>query len=245
MIWIIIEVLAAVIIFMVCLQNGIFIEMLSNIPFIGQVVDAFEGYFGVTAQIAQPQPTSQIFALEIFKTIVFLIIFYFVGYFTDYVCNVGKHEYYADIKKIFLKPISIFLKYFLSALITAYITTMVINKILSLLGGKPILSVIIFFVLAALLVMAGFFLMADSLVQYVRWVVVNVILGSVLRLVAIEIFIVYVYFLLNVPGMLEGIGSIIVMIIGIMACVGVMFGTEFFEDWVPVEGGKHYRKRGI
>lgn len=244
MVGVIIEVLVAVIFFLVCLRNGIFIEMLSNIPFIGLVVDAFEGYFDVTSNIA-PQPTTQIFALEIFKTVVFLIIFYFVGIITDYVCSVGKHEYYADIKKLFLKPISIFLKYFLSALITAYATTMVINKILSLLNGQPILSVITFFVLVALLVVAGFFLMADSLVQYVKWAVVNVILGSVLRLVAIECFIVYVYFLLNVPGMFEGIGSIIVMMIGISICIAVMFGTEFFEDWVPVEGGKHYRKRGF
>ena len=244
MIGVIVEVILVVCLFLYCLYSGFFISILANTPFLGLIVEVFQKYFGVTSTGLPTFSTGQVFAMEICKTILYLIIFYIMSMIARELTNVGKHELYSSFKKIFLFPVSIFIKYFLSALITAMITGFVMDFLQDWIASQTVLSILLFIVLTVLLLTAGFFLMADSLVQYVLWVLVNVIGASVLRLVAIEALIVYAYFILNVPGAFEGVGTIIIAVIGIVVCIGSMFGTEFFEDWVPVGDGKHYyRKR--
>ena len=243
MIGVIVEVILVVGIFLYCLYSGFFISILANTPFIGQVVEVFQNYFGVTSSGLPAISTGQVFAMEICKTILYLIIFYFMSIAAEQLASVGRHELYSSFKKIFLFPVSIFIKYFLSALITTMITSFVMDFLKDWMASQTILSIVLFIVVTLLLLAAGFFLMGDNLVQYVMWVLVNVIGASVLRLVAIEALVVYAYFILNVPGAFDGVGSVVIAIIGIVICIGSMFGTEFFEDWVPVGDVKHYYRR--
>lgn len=240
---VIIEVILVVVIFLYCLHSGIFISILANTPFIGSVVAVFRNYFGVTSSTPSPFTTGQNFAMEICKTILYLIIFYFMGIAARQLTSVGRHELYSTFKKVFLFPVSIFVKYFLSALITTLITGCAMDFLKDWIASQTILSTLLFIIITLLLLAAGFLLMGDNLVQYVLWVMVNVIGASVLRLVAIEALVVYAYYILNVPGMFDGVGTIVIMVIGIFICIGSMFGTEFFEDWVPVGDGKHYYRR--
>lgn len=45
------------------------------------------------------------------------------------------------------------------------------------------------------------------------------------------------------PGVFDGVGTIVIMVIGIFICIGALFGTEFFENRVLVGDGKHYYRR--
>lgn len=243
MIGVIVEVILAVIILLYCLYSGFFISIMANTPFIELVYEFFENYLGVTSGGPSPFSTGQIFAMEICKTILYLIIFYIMGKAAEQLTSVGRHEYYSTFKKIFLAPISIFIKYFLSALITTMITSFVMDFLKDWIASQTILSILLFAVITLLLLAAGLWLTADSLVQYVMWVLVNVFGASALRLVAIEALVVFAYFILNVPGALEGVGTIVIMVIGIVVCIGSVIGTEFFEDWIPAGDGKLYRRR--
>ena len=109
---VIIEVILVVVIFLYCLHSGIFISILANTPFIGSVVAVFRNYFGVTSSTPLPFTTGQTFAMEICKTILYLIIFYFMSIAARQLTSVGRHELYSTFKKVFPLPGLYFYKIF-------------------------------------------------------------------------------------------------------------------------------------
>lgn len=47
---------------------------------------------------------------------------------------------------------------------------------------------------------------------------------------AVEIFLMYVCYFLNIPGIFEQTGSIIIMIIGILCCLGAVCGSVVVDN---------------
>lgn len=75
-----------------------------------------------------------------------------------------------------------------------------------------------------------FFVIHTGILTFLLWVLVRVLISSSVKFLAIEIFLMYIYYFLNIPGIFEQTGSMVIMIIGIVCCLGAVCGSVVVDN---------------
>lgn len=209
------------------LKSEILLEFLSNIPFFENIVSFFEKYYG----LGTGEPViGQGLITDIVKALLFAGIFAVVERFFTYLFKIGKHEYKRSLKEIVYTPVKIIGKYFFSALITAFLATGFEKYIIALMKNNQIIINGTIFVLLLVILVMVYKIMGFSIGLYLLWMLATIIFPAVMKLLSMEILIVHLHFLLNVPGMLDQTGSSVIAIIGIVLCISCIGGVDIFGD---------------
>lgn len=226
-----IEVIAVLLI----LKSGWILSFLENVPFIGVIGDVVGALFGLKNQNPLP-PGSAHFAEEFLKAILFIIIYYILDNCMNALFHTGKHGYepprfssgkHARSRFPLVKG---FLVSIASAIFTCLIMEVVYSKVQGFLAGyaiwfKALLSV----GFIGLLVVLFLFLKAPFH-WFCVWLVGKIIFPTVVKILAVLFAVISLYYLLNIPGMFDQVGTIVILLFGIGCCIGSVFGVELFES---------------
>lgn len=243
-------VIAVIEIFVVlwCLKSGLLLSFMENVPFIGYVSEAIGSYLGFTG--VNPMPPSHVFFMEnMVKALIFLCIFNLIEKPMSAVCTsgIGKHEKYREIKLSVRGCFAKLLVNVASAALTALAMEYLYNQLGNALAGYEVWVKCIWGAgLVGILVILFLFLQAP-LWAFCIWLVGKIIFPSVIKILCVEFLVIFLYYFLNIPGMFEQTGTMAIMIIGILCCIGSVFGIEMYEskwdsEWESSRNAKHARR---
>lgn len=214
-------------------KSGWLLTFLDKVPFIDNVVTLVTGYGNVTAGVAPPA-TAKVFFDEFFKSFIYLSVFALVSKGMQAAMKVGKHEKISSFSLLLRAPVVGIASTFFSVVITTLLIESVnayLNQVLSvskyLVAGLSTLMLV-------LVILVAFIMLGKTLMQFLLQLVVGIVLPATVKLVAVEFIVVFLYVMLNVPGALDAAGTIVIMVTGILFCLGSIVGAEFlgskFDD---------------
>lgn len=213
-----------VVIALIIFKSGWLLTFLDNFPFIDNVVSLVTGYLGVTSGTAAGAGTA--FFNELLKSIIFLSVFAVVSKVMHSILHIGKHEEASALSRFFAVPLEWIGRTFLSAVVTGLLMEFVneyLKQALSLsmfwLAGLSTLTVV-------LSVLLAFIFLGKTLTEFAVMMTFGVIFPAVVKLVAVEFIIIFLYVLLNVPGVFTAAGTMVFTLIGIACCLGCILGAE-------------------
>ena len=156
----------------------------------------------------------------------------------------SKHEEYRDIKRIIYKPLKDFAAQYFSIIAALFVTNIYEKTIFDIFGNNMWVQIPLVILIAGAALVMCFVLLKMPFIYYIGWVLVKIVLLSVLKLLAIEFFMVFAYLILNVPGVLDQVGTGGIIIIGMMMCIFSVFGINIFEMRFDDSyyNGKRYKK---
>ena len=221
------------------LKTGWLLSFLQNVPFIDWVAGVVSNYFGFPA-VVTPAGTTNMFLLEILNTFLFLGCFSVLEQILSSAFRVGKHEKYNNIKSVFYAPVKIIAVYYFSALGATVGVNILKNLLQRVFPNGTFLNIFVVLVIIAAVIVISFLVMGIPIIFYCGWVIGKIIFPTVVKLVCMEYIVVFLYYLLNLPGMLEQTGTIVIMLIGIGCCIGRIFGADAVgkktENWIWSRG---------
>ncbi len=221
-------------------KSGWLLQFLDNVPFISNVVSFVNGMLGL-ATGAIPQGTGKIFFTEFFKSLVYLIIFSMVDKISNQLLDigVGRREKNSFIIELIAHPMRATASAFFSALFTCFVVELINPYIGQFFNQSKLLVLGVSTVTIIGLICLAFFFLRKPMVEFALYMF-GVIFSSVVKLVAMEFIIVLLYYLLNIPGVLDNVGTLVIIVIGLACCVGSIFGAEFLgNDDLYKKKGKH------
>lgn len=212
------------------LKSGWLFHFISNVPFFDKVLNVVSGYFNQTTGNTTINNSAGDVLTNVLEGLVFCIIFTLLVKFISSCLKEGRRENISTFKRIIRAPFEKFAAIFFTAVFTSVLVELLIRYVFQLFQSHRVfLNILITIIIIAVLVL-GYFVVGLSAVAYALWVLGVAIFPSIVNLIAVEFIIVFAYYLLNIPGMLEQVGSMSIMIIGIICCIGAMFGADFFSD---------------
>ena len=144
--------------------------------------------------------------------LLYLCLFPLVCKCTEQMFYIGKHLRISAAERLFTQVMHVLTNLFVTALAVGLAQTFILKKIYSLLSGVPALKTLL------------------SIGLILAMLVILFFISSSVKFLAIEIFLMYVYYFLNIPGIFEQTGSIIIMIIGILCCLGAVCGSVVVDN---------------
>ncbi len=227
---------------LICLKSGWLISLMSSLPWIDNVADLVEGYFGITGTGILPLG-EQVFAENLLKSLICALLFRVIGKLVSYFLDIAKREQCSDFRRAATAPLKMISIPILTAIATAFIMEMVYKKLINFFSDYSLGIRILLAVITAFLLIGGFFIMKMLVWEYCLWVLLTIIVPGVIKILAVEFMVIFLYYLLNIPGMLEQVGSISVILVGMLCCVCSLIGAGFFEDRIGKQfgsSGKRY-----
>ena len=162
--------------------------------------------------------------------LLYLCLFPLVCKCTEQMFYLGKHLRISAAERLFTQVMHVLTNLFVTALAVGLAQTFILKKIYSLLSGVPALKTLLSIGLILAMLVILFFVIHTGILMFFLWVLVRVLISSSVKFLAIEIFLMYVYYFLNIPGIFEQTGSIIIMIIGILCCLGAVCGSVVVDN---------------
>lgn len=223
------------------LKSGWLLNFLQNVPFIDWVAGVVSNYFGLPLVIT-PAGTTNMFLLEVVNTFLFLGCFAVLEQVLSSLFRIGKHEKFDNIKSVIYTPVKIIAVYYFSALGAMLGVVFLKDLLQRVFPGGTVLNIVIIIAIIVVLVLISFGFLGISIVAYCGWILGKIIFPTVVKLICMEYIVVFLYYLLNVPGIFEQTGTLVIMLIGIGCCIGAIFGANAVGNktenliW---GGGKH------
>lgn len=224
------------------LKSDFWIKLLQNVPYIGVVADAISGLTGFSsAGLAFP---SQPFSEEILKALIFTCSYPILELAVKCFCGIiiGKHSYHRDLKE----AIDGMIVSFLSSILTAIVTSLFMEYVYLALTNWassfiPWLKYLISFLSVSSVLAIAFLLFGQGVLVFFMWILTKFLIPTALKIISVEILVILLHLLLNIPSMMESVTTIVIMCIGIACCLGAIFGVSIYDRriddyWRP---GKH------
>ena len=212
-----------------------------DIPFLDGMISFFENRtnlkLGITGTSA-----GKAFWVTLLSVVVYLIIFPAVSKVINLILSVGSEEksgLKAGVTRVMMKIAGLFF----SALLTGLVRLFLLEWLYENIHVNRIIMTIMSVGIAGAALAVLFFVVGVPIVVYVLWVLGKIVFASTVKLLATEFFLIFMYYIMNIPGVFEQTGTLILMIVGILACIGAVTGTEIFENkmdsYVDDHRGKH------
>lgn len=214
-----------VIVSLVIFKSGWLLEFLDNFPFIDNVVGLVKGYLGVSSGTPLPAAGKAFFE-ELLKSIVFLTVFAVISKAAQSLFYIGKHEKISDFSRWFSRPLKWIASNFLSAVITGLLVGYVSDCLQQVWNLSTFWMAGVSLLVLVPVMFLAFLFLGKTVTEFVVQMAVGVIFASVVKLVAVEFIIVFLYMFLNIPGVFTEAGTLVIMLIGILCCLGSIVGAE-------------------
>lgn len=245
MVWRIILLIAEVVFFLWSLKSDLWLGLLQNVPYIGTVADIIENYLGVTGLVpsfaAYPS-----FMEEFIKAVIFTGVYSLLNPLIKSICSIhiGKHSYHLAFKQAVDRTVVAVISSVLCAMVTSLFMEYIYNQLLSLAASYAawLQWLVSILSLSAILVVA-FFVFGQTVLMFFFWVLTKHIIPTALKILSVEIFVVLMFCLLNIPGIMDDMMTLTIMCGGILCCIGAVFGTAVYDDRIDDywRSGKHAR----
>lgn len=245
MVFRIILTLVEILVFLWSLKSGFWINLMQNVPYIDFVADTLAGVMGFSSSgISFP---SQPFSEEIIKVLIFTCAYPLLEILVKSLCQVviGKHDQHANIKAAVDRMILTFLSSILTAIVTAlfmeYVYLALANWAASFI---PWLKYLVTFLSLSVVLVIAFFLFGEGVLVFFLWILTKFIIPTTFKILSVESLVVIFYLFLNVPGVTDSVGEIVILCFGIACLLGGFCGLSVYDHKVDDYWGtgKH-RKR--
>lgn len=226
------------------LKSGFLISLLQNVPYIGIVADLFAGFLGFSSSgVILP---SQPFIEEFIKALIFVLLYAVLDPLVKFLCRIviGKHSYHRDIKEAIDRMIVAFLSSILTAIITSLFMEYVYLSLMNWASSFiPWIQYLVSLLSVSVVLVIAFFLFKQTVGVFFLWILTKFIIPTALKILTVEFMVIFLYLLLNLPNMMENVATLVILCIGILCCVGSVFGISVYDHkidnyWKP---GKHGR----
>jgi hypothetical protein len=242
MLWRILILIIEVLAFLFLMKSSFWLSALQNVPFIGVVADVVGSLFGINGA-ALGFPQFQSFPEEFLKALIFTCLFAILNPLINTICKItiGKHSYNLPFKK----AVDSMVLGFISNMACIILTTFIMGYIGLFQQNNsfiaPWLSWVISLGGLTGIIAVAFFLFRQPVMLFLLWLFGKFIIPTVLKIITVEFLAIWVFLILNIPGMMEDVGTLVLMVIGIGLCMGSLFGISVYDDkiddyWKP---GKH------
>lgn len=226
---------AEILVFLIVLQRGYLLPILESIDFpyydlCWNFVEKF--YYNNTSSSpqAQLQNAGKDLWESLFTLLLYLFMYPLISKATHMFWNVGKYERISPAGRLFSQVAEILSNMFLTAVVVGLVQQTVLNRIYSGIGPYTILKVILGIGAPLLLIVLLFFVVGVPFLTFLGWLLIRVGISSSLKFITIELFLMNAYFLLNIPGVMEETGAIVLTIAGMIMCIGAACGTAFLDN---------------
>lgn len=210
---------------LVIFKSGWLLNFLGNFPFINNIVDLVTGYFGVSSGTSLPVAGKAFFE-ELLKSIIFLTVFAVVSKAAHSLIHIGKHEKASGFSRVFAVPLEWIAGNFLSAVITGLLVGYVSDCVRQVWNLSVFWMAGVSLLILVPLLLIAFLVLGKTVAEFAVMMAAGIILPSVVKLIAVEFVIVFLYLFLNIPGVFTEAGTLVIMLIGIFCCLGSIVGAE-------------------
>lgn len=235
-----------ILIFLVTLQRGYLLGILQNIDFpyydlCMNFVDSFYLNHTFTPQ-NHLQSAGKGMWESFFSLLLYLFLYSLISKVTYIFWHVGRYERISPAGRLFSMVGEIITNLFLTAAAVGVVQQVILNRIYSGLNAHAVLKVILGIGAPLILIIVLFFIVGVPVLTYFAWVLLRVVISSSLKFIAIELFLMNAYYLLNIPGMMQETGTIVIATAGMIMCVGAVCGTLFIDkkadEYIEREGAR-------
>lgn len=147
--------------------------------------------------------------------------------------HVGRHEYITARQALISNVLGILSPLIMAAFVVGLSQNLIIGFLDSVLNGNLfllIMKVIIMIVIPVLLVIVLFKLMAAPLAPFLFWMTARVFFSSAIKYISVELFFMFTYQILNIRGMMDMAGTLVIILIGMGLCIGSVCMSTFVID---------------
>lgn len=208
-------------------KSGWMLVVLKNLPFIDDVIQVVSNFWGGNswngALSAVFSALGKSFKEEIAKTIVTLLVFSIIDKITHSCLYIGKHEEATAASRVISEGLEVLVANFFSLVITSLLVE-TINPLLP--DFSNLLSLLLLGVslpLAAGLAFLVCKILSRSFSDLIKYIVINILCVSGFKMILIEASIVFLYLVLNAPGVADTIATVLLVIASIACMMGSVF----------------------
>lgn len=146
---------------------------------------------------------------------------------------VGRHEIITARQALVSNVIGILSPIIMAAIVVGFSQNLIIRFFNSVLTGHFLLSImkyLIMIIIVILLILVLFKIIAVPLLPFLFWLVSRVFFSSAIKYLSVELFFMFMYQILNIDGMMDMAGTMVIMLIGMGLCISSVCLSTFVID---------------
>ena len=146
---------------------------------------------------------------------------------------VGRHEYITARQALISNVLGILSPIIMAAIVVGLSQNLIIRFFFFFFSGHILLSImkyLIMIIIVVLLVIVLFKIIAVPLVLFLFWLVSRVFFSSAIKYLSVELFFMFMYQILNIDGMMDMAGTMVIMLIGMGLCISSVCLSTFVID---------------